>query len=59
MRKERSCEKRIKQKQGENWVRMNERDLQLAKAMVDLEMDESVPKKTAVSKMQDKQQTFR
>lgn len=38
---------------------MNERDLQLARAMVDLELDESTPKKTAVSRMQDKQQTFR
>ncbi|KAG7209821.1 hypothetical protein KM043_011431 [Ampulex compressa] len=31
---------------------------QLAKAMVDLELDENTPKKTAVSRMQDKQQTF-
>lgn len=39
--------------------RMNERDLQLARAIVDLELDENVPKKTAVTKMHDKQQTFR
>ncbi|XP_017875500.1 NAD kinase-like isoform X3 [Ceratina calcarata] len=37
---------------------MNERDLQLARAMVDLELDETAPNKTAVSKMHDKQQTF-
>ncbi|XP_043528906.1 NAD kinase-like isoform X2 [Frieseomelitta varia] len=37
---------------------MNERDLQLARAIVDLELDENVPKKTAVTKMHDKQQTF-
>lgn len=39
--------------------RMNERDLQLARAIVDLELDENIPKKTAVTKMHDKQQTFR
>ena len=38
---------------------MNERDLQLARAIVDLELDENIPKKTAVTKMHDKQQTFR
>ena len=38
---------------------MNERDLQLARAMVDLELDENASKKTIVIKMHDKQQTFR
>ncbi|KOX79573.1 NAD kinase [Melipona quadrifasciata] len=37
---------------------MNERDLQLARAIVDFELDENIQKKTAVTKMQDKQQTF-
>lgn len=38
---------------------MNEMDLQLARAMVDLELEENIPKKTAITKMHDKQQTFR
>lgn len=38
---------------------MNEMDLQLARAMVDLELEENTPKKTAITKMHDKQQTFR
>ncbi|XP_061940700.1 NAD kinase isoform X4 [Apis cerana] len=37
---------------------MNEMDLQLARAMVDLELEENTPKKTAITKMHDKQQTF-
>ena len=38
---------------------MNERDLHLAKAMVGLELNEGKPKNTAVTRMHDKQQTFR
>lgn len=38
---------------------MNERDLQLAKAIVDMQLEDNSSKKTAVSRMQDKQQTFR
>ncbi|OXU25717.1 hypothetical protein TSAR_005551 [Trichomalopsis sarcophagae] len=38
---------------------MNESDLHLAKAIVDLEQaGEVTPKKTPISRMQDKQQTF-
>lgn len=38
---------------------MNEKDLQLAKAMVDAKLGENAPKKNAVSRMHDKQQIFR
>nr|KAF7438315.1 hypothetical protein H0235_000706 [Vespula pensylvanica] len=38
---------------------MDESDLQLAKAMASLEVEENTPSKTVVSRMQDKQQTFR
>ncbi|XP_050450173.1 NAD kinase isoform X5 [Cataglyphis hispanica] len=38
---------------------MDEKSLQLAKAMVDAELCQNAPAKTAVSRMHDKQQTFR
>lgn len=38
---------------------MDEKNLQLAKAIADVELSENTTEKTAVSKMHDKQQTFR
>lgn len=44
-----------------NFFRMNEQDLHLAKAMVRMDLQESpkVPRKTVVSKVQEKLQNFR
>lgn len=38
---------------------MDEKNLQPAKAMADMELNENMPEKTVVSKMNDKQQILR
>lgn len=38
---------------------MDEKNLQLAKAMADMDTNDNTPEKTVVSKMNEKQQTFR
>ncbi|KMQ97336.1 nad kinase-like protein [Lasius niger] len=44
---------------SEDEKEMDEKDLELARAMVDAKLDGNSPQKTVVSRMHDKQKTFR